>query len=183
MKTMKTLVTLLLLTVFTLFAVSSFAADPTLQHRSGAATQTQMESQHMQTAADTHFRASELLGKSLKSTDGEQLGDLNDLIISSQGEINFALVSKGGVLGVGEQVVPVPWNAISRGTQEDELLVNIDKERFDNAPAYSANELDDQFGRSEFQDRVYGYYGTGLRQDDRIRHEGFRPESEGVMQR
>jgi sporulation protein YlmC with PRC-barrel domain len=181
MKRIRMILTVSLLTFFTLFAVNSFAADPTLQHRSG--TQTQIESEHMRTAAGSHFRASELLGKSLKGTDGEDLGDVNDLIISSQGEVDFALVSKGGVLGLGDQVVPVPWNAISSGAQEDELMVNISKERFDSAPSFSSDELDNQLGQTGFQDQVYGYYGTGMRHDDSLRREGFRPETEGAVQR
>src|SRR5262245_29348281 len=50
-------------------------------------------------------RASELIGKNVQNRSGESLGEINDLAIDlHHGKVPFAVLSFGGVLGVGDKL-------------------------------------------------------------------------------
>src|ERR1051325_4496476 len=81
------------------------------------------------------IRASQLIQVSVKSGEGANLGKVEDLMVNPQtGLIEFALVSKGFVIengsvaGVGELVVPVPWQALNLGT-ERRFVFNLDDQK------------------------------------------------------
>ena len=69
------------------------------------------------------------------SDEGENLGKLQDLVINVRsGQIESALVSKGfmvrqgSVAGLGEILMPVPWQAIAVGT-ERRFVLNVDQDK------------------------------------------------------
>src|SRR3954452_6637449 len=54
-------------------------------------------------------KASDLIGKTVQSKNGEKLGTINDFVIDKQsGRLDFAIISTGGLAGVGavSKVVP-----------------------------------------------------------------------------
>src|SRR4051794_16614302 len=57
-------------------------------------------------------RLSQVIGATIKSSDGERLADVNDLVVQN-GQIQFAVLGVGGVLGIGEKWTPVPWQALT----------------------------------------------------------------------
>jgi sporulation protein YlmC with PRC-barrel domain len=54
------------------------------------------------------IRASKLIGKEVKSEQGERLGKVEDLIINSSYTVNFAIISSRGALGLGDKHIAVP---------------------------------------------------------------------------
>jgi sporulation protein YlmC with PRC-barrel domain len=165
MKRVSILATLVVLAMFMLFTANSFAAGEKMDEKSSApASQSATGRETGQQMATTESRAdkslmiSEILGKDLLGERGEKLGEVKDLLISSEGEITFALVSRGGVLGVGEQYAPVPWSAVSRSGEKGQFATNISKERFDKAPTLSKDEISN-LAQSEIEHKVHGYYG------------------------
>lgn len=54
------------------------------------------------------------------------------------GKIRFAILSRGGVLGMGEKHVPVPWQALKAQTQ-DQFTLNIDKQKMLSAPTVKSD--------------------------------------------
>jgi len=76
-----------------------------------------------------------ILHATAKSKDGQSLGSVDDLLINPQtGKIDFAILGQGGVLGIGEDKVPVPWRAIS-AQPDGTLIVNKDKAQLKSAPS------------------------------------------------
>jgi len=174
---------MMMLMMFGLFAGNSFAAGEGMEHKTGPAAQAPMEREtgRMEAtvaAADKPFRASEVLGKNLKGDKDQKLGEVSDLIIGPEGEITFVLVSRGGLLGVGENYAAVPWSAVTRDAERDELFASITKESFDQAPAFSKDEIDN-IARSDFEAKVHGYYGEETRRE--MKHEGFEHEGSRPM--
>jgi hypothetical protein len=58
--------------------------------------------------------------------------------LNSQGHIQFAIIGHGGLLGIGEKYVPVPWKAV-QVTSEKQFTLNIDKEKLKSAPTTDKN--------------------------------------------
>ena len=53
-----------------------------------------------------------VIGKSVKSYSGEDLGHIVDLLVTPGGQVRAAILQFGGVLGVGDRKVAVDWAAL-----------------------------------------------------------------------
>lgn len=53
-------------------------------------------------------RATDLIGTAVVDTEGEQVGEIDDLVVSPTDGRIHAVLAVGGVLGVGERLVSVP---------------------------------------------------------------------------
>lgn len=65
---------------------------------------------------DTDNLASRLMGMPVYSTagdDAEEIGTVNDLVISTEGEITAVVIGVGGFLGIGEKNVAVSFDELS----------------------------------------------------------------------
>jgi hypothetical protein len=128
-----------------------------------AAAQAQDISANFRSAADPmEIHASDFIGMRVYASeasvdanayDGVQdgwddIGEINDVILSRSGEVEAVLVDIGGFLGVGERQVAVDMNAIAfvsdSETADDEsdffLVMNADRAAFEGAPEYSWNK-------------------------------------------
>jgi len=90
------------------------------------------------------LRASELLDFDVQNADGEDLGDIEDAMISlDQGCLDYMLLSFGGILGLGENQYLIPWHAVSIQPDLQRVLLNLDPEALNEAPVFDANNLPD----------------------------------------
>jgi sporulation protein YlmC with PRC-barrel domain len=86
---------------------------------------------------------SKLIGSSVKNTQGENLGKIDDLIIDPRdARIKAAVVSVGGVLGIGAKSVAIPWDQMrmGSGTDRDTIVVAMAKEELEQAPSWQRSE-------------------------------------------
>jgi sporulation protein YlmC with PRC-barrel domain len=80
-----------------------------------------------------------VLGSPVKGGDGKDLGKINQLMMDPKdGRIVYAVVAVGGMLGVGEKLVAVPWNALKLGQAQGKLIVTIDRALLEQSPAMSS---------------------------------------------
>jgi sporulation protein YlmC with PRC-barrel domain len=94
------------------------------------------------TAAQRHdwervHRMSKIIGTDVRTKAGEKVGDIKDLIVDDAGHVKLAIVSTGGLLGLGDTMHAVPWEALSLGTRDDRVL-DIDKSRLKEAPHFTS---------------------------------------------
>ena len=83
--------------------------------------------------------ASNWIGKSLYNGADENLGDINDILIGTDGKVRAVIVGVGGFLGIGEKDVAVSFNAIEPYTDGDgnfELRLNATQEQLEAAPEF-----------------------------------------------
>jgi sporulation protein YlmC with PRC-barrel domain len=116
-------------------------------------------------------RASDFIGKNAKNQLGENIGKVDDIIFNSSGNISYLILSRGGFLGFGAELIPVPWHTENIDIQRGALIMNIDRQKLDEAPTFSRREwenIEDQ----AFQERVHGYF-------DETREEQRFPDSHG----
>lgn len=56
---------------------------------------------------------SKLIGTKLTDVDGEECGSVNAFVFDAAGSVHYVIVGKGGLLGIGEDEIAVPWSAFS----------------------------------------------------------------------
>ena len=85
-------------------------------------TSTQSESADM-AAMEYDVRASDLLGMEIKNAQNEEIGEIDDLIITGKDKVLHAVVSVGGFLGMGDKRVAIPYDELQIDRQADLLEV------------------------------------------------------------
>ncbi|MGM0453422.1 MAG: PRC-barrel domain-containing protein [Thermodesulfobacteriota bacterium] len=116
-----------------------------------------MQTESGQALGGEALRASEMMGKTVQDQAGNEVGKIGDLIIGDSGRIAYMVLAQGGVLGIGEKMMPVPWGKIESQT-EDALTLAVDEETLQQAPTFSSNEWE-TFSRQDWEQTVRGYYG------------------------
>ena len=82
-------------------------------------------------AADT------LTGDEVRNGADEKLGEITDIMLDvPTGRVAYAVMSVGGVLGIGNKLFAIPWSAMQLDTDSKCFRLNVAKERFDQAPGF-----------------------------------------------
>ena len=96
-------------------------------------------------------------GTKVYNREGEKLGSIKNFMVGKvSGRAEYAVIEFGGILGLGNDYYPVPWDMLTYDTEERGYVVDLTKEQLDNAPRHGAAfpEYDHNYGR-----RIYDYYG------------------------
>lgn len=64
----------------------------------------------------------DIIGKSVFNENDEKVGDVNDVVIASDGRTMYLLIGAGGFLGMGEKNVAVPFDRFERS--DDRILLS-----------------------------------------------------------
>jgi sporulation protein YlmC with PRC-barrel domain len=97
----------------------------------------------MTPSAINEVYASKLIGASVKSAEGESLGKIDELVIDPHdARIKAAVVSVGGILGLGAKSVAIPWDKMTMGTgaDRDTIVVAMGKDELERAPGWQKSE-------------------------------------------
>lgn len=96
-------------------------------------------------------------GTSVFNQQGEKLGTVRNFMVDKRsGEVEYAVLTFGGVLGIGEDYYPIPWEKLTYDTEQKGYVVDIDKATLESAPHFGREEP--TFDR-DYGERVYGAYG------------------------
>src|SRR3954467_9457116 len=92
-----------------LLATAAFAQNPTAtSDRANTAPAAASTSSSYQ----GNWRTSKVIGLNVYNDNNESLGSISDLLTDKSGNIKAAVIGVGGFLGVGEHLVPIPWDKI-----------------------------------------------------------------------
>ena len=90
---------------------------------------------------------------------GDSLGSIDYLVIDKRsGEVRYAVLEFGGILGMGSDRYPLPWSMLKYDADKEGYVVRLEKEQLGDAPRYSNDArptYDDMFGRG-ISDYYYG---------------------------
>lgn len=64
----------------------------------------------------------ELKDKSVRNEQGEEIGTIQEVIASPDGEIEAVIIRKGGFMGLGGEEERISWNDLQQGQEEDYLV-------------------------------------------------------------
>lgn len=83
----------------------------------------------------SHIRASRVNGTAVYGADGEKLGSVEDFVVGKvDGQVKYAIMGFGGVLGLGEEYHTLPWNQLTYDESKGGYVVNLTRERLQDAP-------------------------------------------------
>ena len=107
--------------------------------------------------------AGTLLGEDVSNERGESLGHIKEIMLRmTDGTVAYAVLSFGGIFGMGDKLFVVPWAALKLDTENKRFLLNIDKERLQNAPGFDKDEWPDMTDPASAA-KVHTFYGTTAR--------------------
>jgi sporulation protein YlmC with PRC-barrel domain len=88
--------------------------------------------------------ANTLIGDHVHNLKDEHLGDIKEIMLDVQsGSVAYAVLSSGGFLSIGEKLYAVPWSALKLDPVNKRFTLDVDMERFENAPGFDANHWPD----------------------------------------
>jgi sporulation protein YlmC with PRC-barrel domain len=103
--------------------------------------------------------ASMLAGDRVLDRAGENLGKIEDFMLDMEsGRVAYAVLSVGGVLGIGDKLIAVPPEALTLDRERDCFIIDADRSDLEQAPTFDRNSWPDVTDAS-FTDRVYAHYG------------------------
>src|SRR6266704_3602537 len=99
------------------------------------------------TTSTTYIQVSKLVGTKVKSSQGEEIGTVKDVVLDrNTGCLAYTVLSTGGggagVTG-GGKMVAVPWAVYSPTSNISELTVTVDRERIYNAPVFEYARIEE----------------------------------------
>ena len=115
---------------------------------------------------------STLTGDWVRNKSGEDLGKIEDFMIDLEsGRIAYAVLSFGGVLGIGEKLFAIPWRLLRVSEDEHVFILDMSREKLESAPGFDKdnwpdmsdpgwNANIDRFYRTEMHGEDAGSHGT-----------------------
>ena len=114
----------------------------------------------MNTARPTHdvISSKRVEGTNVYNSAGDRVGSIDHLIIDKKsGQVRYAVMDFGGLLGMGTDRYPIPWNMLHYDTTKDGYVAPVDKGQLERAPRHAIDAVpnyDDAYDSS-----VKTYYG------------------------
>ena len=83
--------------------------------------------------------ASNLIGATVKSTQGQNIGEVTDLVVNDKNDVIAAVVAVGGVLGVGQKKIGVRYQDFEVAPDGRTLYLNMNEEQLQQQPPFDEN--------------------------------------------
>ncbi len=98
-------------------------------------------------------------GTAVYNRNDERLGTVYNLMIDKRaGQVEYAVLSFGGFLGMGNDYYPLPWDVLSYDEGVGGYVVDLDKQVLENAPHYTAGQ-EPAYDRA-YRRQIYSHYGV-----------------------
>ena len=112
------------------------------------------------------MRVSDMLKTTVENRHGDKLGTIQDLMVGVNGCLKYAILSHGGFLGIGDVLIPIPFDALMKGGEKGTAVLDIDKQTLEKALSFESKTWPD-FTAAEWEekiDRYFAAYKAGSRQ-------------------
>jgi hypothetical protein len=74
----------------------------------------------------------------------EDVGSLKEIMIDiPSGRVAYAVLAVGGFLGIGERLFAIPWGALALDEDRKCFILDVDKQRLQNAPGFDKDNWPD----------------------------------------
>lgn len=89
---------------------------------------------------------------------GERLGTIYNFMVDKfSGQVEYAVMSYGGFVGLGQRYFPLPWRILSYDIREGGYRIDMDERDLERAPSFGRDD-EPRFNR-EYGRRVHDWYG------------------------
>ncbi len=135
-------------------AASIVSASPAI---AAATDKAGMQTQTSNQQASRYIRASKMIGMNVKNAEGENLGEIKDLIVDvANARVYYAVLEFGGFLGLGEKLFAYPVRAFRIAADLDDLVLNVDDAKLKAAPGFARDNWPDWATYRSDVDRYHG---------------------------
>src|ERR1700716_4019697 len=113
------------------------------------------------TTTTGYYQASKIVGSKVRSSSGEEIGEIKDVVLDNNGCMAYTVVSTGGtgsrITGTSKTVA-VPWQVYTPSSDRV-YTVRVEKEKIYNAPVFEYSRIN-EYSTSGWTNNVYSYYGV-----------------------
>lgn len=100
-----------------------------------------------------------VIGMRVVNNERQDLGKIEDVLLDTRNNrASYAILSFGGILGVGDKHFALPWEALVFDLSQKLAIIDVPKERLQNAPGFEKDAWPD-VADAAWGERVYSYYG------------------------
>lgn len=90
--------------------------------------------------------------------DNDRLGSIYNFMVDKyEGNVDYAVMTYGGFLGMGARYYPLPWQILRYDMRQGGYRVDMSMRDLERAPSFGRDD-EPTFNR-DYGERVYGYYG------------------------
>ena len=123
-----------------------------------------MDTKEDEVAERTHIEETDRLiasdkveGTAVYNRQGEKLGSVHNFMVDKRsGRAEYAVMSFGGFLGMGDSYHPLPWSVLTYDTTQGGYVVDLDKQTLQKGPSYMSGQ-EPRYDRA-YGEGVYDYY-------------------------
>ena len=128
-------------------------ASPAMPMQKDAADQ-------MKRDATAPVRASKLIGMEVYNHQDRPLGSIKDVVLAQDGQtIGYAVVSYGGLLGMGDRLFAIPYRSLEYSSVKDSrVYLGIDEMALKNAPGFNKDHWPDKADSAAYFKQIDQYY-------------------------
>ena len=85
--------------------------------------------------------ARQMIGSKVRAGDGKDVGEIDQLVVSTtDGKITHAIVGMGGVAGLGQRKIVVPWSEVKLSRDGNKYVASVPQSALDSAPRYAGRD-------------------------------------------
>ncbi len=120
----------------------------------------------------TNIRASQLMGMNIQNAKGESVGEINDIVLDARsGRVRYAAVTYGGLLGIGDKLFAVPFEALNCRRDPDDadshiLVLNVTQSQLEGVQGFDQDHWPN-FADRKFTSDIDRQYGIERRMRNR----------------
>lgn len=104
--------------------------------------------------------ATTLIGDTVRNPEGQELGSVKEIMLDMDtGRTSYAVLDMGGFLGIGNKLFAMPWSMLTVDAENHEIVIDVAKERLENAPGFDRDDWPDFSDRS-WGETIHVHYGV-----------------------
>jgi len=97
-------------------------------------------------------------GTAVYNTEGEHLGSIYNVMINKEtGQVAYAVMAFGGILGIGSDYHPLPWDQLTYDRAQGGYIVRLSKEQLEGSPVYARSEAE-RWDDPDYHRGIDAYY-------------------------
>jgi sporulation protein YlmC with PRC-barrel domain len=107
-------------------------------------------SSHQNSEHHTLIASDRIEGTAVRTPDGRKIGRIKRVMIDkADGKVVYAILARGGFLGVGERYLPLDWNRLAYHSGLQAYKVDITADELEKATSPDAIEGDFDWGQRD----------------------------------
>jgi len=86
------------------------------------------------------FRAEDIIGRDVVNLEGEEVGEVNDVVVANDRDEMFLVVGVGGFLGMGEKDVALPVSDLRMSSDNVLLMSQKSEDQLKEMPEFNESD-------------------------------------------